>query len=101
MLNIAREDGKIQFVPKIRLLKEPPARKGFLELEKFEELVALLPSHLRPFITFLYYCGVRRNEAAQIEWSQVDLDARLIRLEEEQTKTSEARTIPLPSVLVM
>jgi integrase len=36
----------------------------------------------------------------QIEWSQVDLDARLIRLEPDQTKTSEARVLPLPSVLV-
>ena len=30
MLNIAHEDKKIQFVPKIRLLKNSPARKGFL-----------------------------------------------------------------------
>jgi integrase len=35
----------------------------------------------------------------QIEWNQVDLDARLIRLEEEQTKGEEARTLPLPPVL--
>jgi hypothetical protein len=28
MLNIAHEDKKIQFVPKIRLLKNSPARKG-------------------------------------------------------------------------
>jgi integrase len=101
MLRIAHEDGRIQIVPKIRMLKEPPARKGFLELEKFDELVKLLPSHLRPLITFLYYCGVRIGEALQIEWSQVDLDARLIRLEDDQTKTEEARTVPLPSVLVM
>jgi integrase len=87
--------------PKIRLLKEPSPRKGFLELEKFDELVALLPTHLRPFVTFLYYCGTRRNEAAQIQWSQIDLGARLVRLEPEQTKTCEARTVPLPSVLVM
>jgi integrase len=101
MLKIAHEDGRIQHVPKIRFLKEPPPRRGFLELEKFDELVNLLPTHLRPLITFLYYCGVRVGEALQIEWSQVDLDARLIRLEEEQTKTAEARTVPLPSVLVM
>ena len=101
MLRIAHEDGRIQNVPKIRFLKEPPPRRGFLELEKFDELVNLLPTHLRPLITFLYYCGVRVGEALQIEWSQVDLDARLIRLEEEQTKNAEARTVPLPSVLVM
>jgi integrase len=101
MLRIAHEEGRILFVPKIRLQKEPPARKGFLALEKFEELVGLLPTHLRPLITFLYYCGGRSDEAKQIEWSQVNLDARLIRLEDDQTKTEEARTLPLPSVLVM
>lgn len=101
MLHIAHEDGRIQFVPKIRLLKEPPARNGFLELQKFEELVALLPTHLKPLIIFLYWCGVRVGEALQIEWSQVDLDARLIQLEEEQTKNAEARVVPLPAILVM
>jgi integrase len=101
MLRIAHEDGRIQNVPKIRFLKEPPARKGFLELEKFEELVKLLPTHLRPLINLLYYCGVRVGEALQIEWPQVDLDARLIRLEEDQTKNAEARMVPLPAVLVM
>lgn len=100
MLRIAREDGKIQNVPVIRLLKEPPARRGFLPLDKFEELSKLLPTTLRPLITFLYYCGVRLGEALQIEWSQVDLNARLIRLEDDQTKTGEARIVPLPSVLV-
>jgi integrase len=101
MLNIAHQDGKIQSVPKIRLLKEPPARKGFLPLLKFEELACALPFALRPLITFLYYCGVRLGEALQVEWSQVDLDNRLIRLEDDQTKTGEARVVPLPGVLAM
>jgi integrase len=101
MLHIAHEDGKIQSVPKIRFLKEPPARKGFLELAKFEELSAVLPSYLRPLITLLYYCGTRLGEALQIEWPQVDLQRRLIRLEEEQTKGDEPRIVPMPSVLVM
>lgn len=100
MFHIAREDGKIQVVPKIRLLREPPARRGFLATEKFDELVAALPSHLRPFITFLYYCGVRSGEALQIDWSQVDLNRRLIVLHEEQTKSGDPRVIPLPSVVV-
>lgn len=100
MLNIARTDGKIQFMPIVKLLKEPPARKGFLERNQFEKLLSKLPTHLRPLVTFLYYCGVRVGEAVQIQWSQVDLAAALIRLEVEQTKTSEARTVPLPDVLV-
>jgi integrase len=101
MLRIAHEDGKITRVPKIPFLKEPSARRGFLPLEKFEALSAALPSHLRPLITFLYFCGVRVGEALQIEWPQVDLKRRLIYLEEEQTKNEEPRVVPLPSVLVM
>jgi len=100
MLRIAKRDKKIHDVPYIEFQKEPPARTGFLPLEKFGELVKLLPTHLRPLVTLLYYCGTRIGEALQIEWGQVDLDARLIRLEPEQTKTSEARVLPLPSVLV-
>lgn len=100
MLNIAREDGKISTVPVIRMLKPSPPRKGFLLREQFETLLAKLPDRLRPLITFLYYCGVRLGEAKQIQWSQVDLSAALIRLEDEQTKTGEARTVPLPDVLV-
>lgn len=99
MLRIAHEDGKIQHVPVIRLLKEPPARKGFLPLENFDALLQQLPPTLKPLVAFLYYGGVRIGEALQIEWSQVDLNARLIRLEEEQTKTGKARVVPLPVVL--
>ena len=98
MLRIAHEDGKIQTLPVIRLLKEPPARKGFLELRKFEKLVGLLPTHLRPLITLLYYDGVRLGEALQVEWPQVDLGRRIIRLHE--TKNDEPRIVPLPTILV-
>jgi integrase len=99
-LNILREDGKVAVVPKIRLLKEPKARKGFLEQQKFEELLAALPGYLRPLIALLYWTGVRLGEALQIEWSQVDLSTRTIWLEDEQTKGEEPRVLPLPSVVV-
>ncbi len=100
MMRLAHEEGKIRAVPVIRLLKEPPARKGFVLLDKFKQLVGALPSNLHPLITFLYYCGGRKGEAFQIEWSQVDLKKRTIRLEEDQTKGAEARYAPLPAALV-
>ncbi|MGA8540100.1 MAG: tyrosine-type recombinase/integrase, partial [Terriglobales bacterium] len=99
MLAIAREDNKLQLVPVIRLLKEPRARKGFVTQKQFDELLAALPSHLRPLIQFLYWCGCRLGEARAIQWEQVNLKERLIRLEAEQTKTDEPRVIPLPSVV--
>jgi integrase len=100
MLHIAHEDGKIQVIAKIRFYKANGARKGFLPQDKFAELIGHLPLHLRPLITFLYWCGVRLGEAQQIDWKQVDLDQALVRLEDEQTKSGEARTVPLPDVLV-
>lgn len=48
----------------------------------------------------MYCCAVRLGEAKQIEWSQVDLDAALIRLEQDQTKNGLARIIPIPDVVV-
>jgi integrase len=99
MLRIAHEESKISVMPKINLLKEPPARKGFVEFSQFNRLIGMLPTHLRSYVTFLYYCGGRSGEAKQIEWSQVDLKRRLIRLEDEQTKTGLGRVVPLPSVL--
>ena len=101
MLHIAYEDKKTTTLPVIRLLKEPPSRRGFTELHQFECLVKMLPTHLRPYVTFLYHCGGRSGEAELIEWSQVNLDRRLIRLESEQTKGDTAREVPLPSILVM
>jgi integrase len=100
MLRIAHEDETISRVPKIRLITEPPARKGFVLEEQFNELLELLPTHLRPLILFLYWCGVRKGEALQIQWSQVDLNTRLIWLEPEQTKSKDGRVVPLPGVLV-
>jgi integrase len=100
MLKIAHEDGKLPTLPIIRLLKEPSPRRGFVEVSELEKLVAVLPTHLRSYVTFLYYCGGRSGEAGLIEWPQVDLARRVIRLEDHQTKNEDARYVPLPSRLV-
>jgi len=99
MLMLAHEDGKIQVVPKIRLLPNSPARKGFLAPESFDKLIAKLPVNLKPLVTFLYHSGVRLGEARQIDWSQVQwsdhTDDALVVLEDEQTKNGEPRIIPI------
>jgi integrase len=68
--------------------------------EDFDKLVANLPEHLKPLVTFLYFSGVRLGEARQIEWSQVDLKTPAILLLGEQTKNGEPRIIPLTDALV-
>jgi integrase len=100
MLRLAKKNYNLPFVAAVDLLKPPPPRKGFVSLQDFNRLLGALPPHLRPLVTFLYYSGARKGEACAIKWSQVDLKAALVTLEAEQTKTDEARTIPLPNVLV-
>jgi integrase len=94
MLNLAKQQGKLQVVPFIQFQKEPKARKGFVEVAKFDELLGKLPAHLRPYVMFLYHCGGRRGEAEQLDWAQVDLRRGLILLED--TKNDEDRIVPLP-----
>jgi hypothetical protein len=51
MLKLAKRAKKIHDVPFIEFLKEPSARKGFLTVSEFDELIGLLPTHLRPLVT--------------------------------------------------
>jgi integrase len=82
-------------VPRIQKLEEHNVRKGFFDHEHFLLLRTELPEHLRPVITFAYATGCRKGEILSLLWSQVDLIARVVRLEPGETKNSEARTIPL------
>jgi integrase len=83
-----------------QLLKAPPARTGFLKPRDFQRLLNNIAIDFRPLLVFLYYCGVRVGEAAQVQWSSVDLDKALIVLQEGETKHDEPRVIPIPDVLV-
>jgi integrase len=100
MFSIARREGKLQSVPHVELLKAPPARTGFLKPKDFKKLRHKLPRHLRPLVTFLYFCGVRVGEARQVQWSAVDLKKALIVLREGETKSGEQRIVPIPKALV-
>jgi integrase len=100
MLHLAKKHYNLPFVAPIDLLRPPPPRKGFLSVADFNRLLAALPSNLRPLVTFLYYSGARKGEACAIRRDQIDLKRALVTLDAEQTKTDEARVIPLPDVLV-
>jgi integrase len=60
---------------------------------------AALPEYLRAALTFAYYTGCRRGEILALQWSQVDLKERVVRLEPGTTKNDEARNLPLTTEL--
>jgi integrase len=77
---------KVTRVPKIPKLKTDNVRKGFFEHTQYQAMRSELPEELRPVLTFAYFTGCRRGEILGLRWSQVDLDACMIRLEAGETK---------------
>ena len=98
-LKIAHEDGKLPVLPIIRLHKELPARRGLVELLKFEELIR--PDSLVSLRDLLLLTTAVATAVRLIEWWRVDLGRPLIRLENDQTNNDGDRYLPLPSGLVM
>lgn len=94
--NLAQESGILSNTPlRIRKLAEDNVRKGFFEHAEYTALRATLPREVTPVLTFAYYTGCRKSEILNLRWPQVDLIARMIRLEPGETKNAQARVLPL------
>jgi integrase len=89
----------INRVPHIPRLKENNVRKGFFEHWEFVALKEALPEHLKGFIVFAYRSGWRISEIASLTWSQVDRHEGIVRLEADESKNAEARTLYLDEEL--
>ena len=90
---LAVDDGKLLHRPRIKMLAENNVRQGFFERTEFEDVRKALPTELRGLVTFAYLTGWRvPSEVLTLEWSQVDLEARKVRLEPGTTKNKDGRT---------
>jgi integrase len=63
--------------PKIRFLHEASRRIRWLTREQAERLIAELPEHLAAMARFSLETGLRKSNVTKLEWSQVDLAARV------------------------
>lgn len=82
-------------MPHVPMLKLSNVRKGFFEQAEFDAVVAHLPESLRGPFTLAFYAGWRtKSEVMTLEWSQVDREAKVIRLEVGATKNDEGRVLP-------
>jgi integrase len=101
MFNLGKEGGRVRFLlPTISLTKENNVRKGFLDHDKYQELRGALPEYARTVLVAMYHTGMRIGEVLAIQWDQVDIAEREIRLEPGTTKNDEARTLPLHGELL-
>lgn len=86
--------------PVISALRESNVRTGFFEPGEFQALRDALPEYMRPLVTAAYFTGCRRGELLALQWHQVDLKRKTIRLNPGETKNSEGRVIPLAADLL-
>lgn len=100
MYSLGIQAEKIYRRPHIPMLHENNVRKGFFEYGEFLALREALADYLRPVVTFAYYTGWRKQEILSLRWNQVDLDARIIRLDPGTTKSGEGRTMALDGELL-
>jgi integrase len=76
-----------------RHLREAPPRTAYPSDEQVAQLVAQASPMLGRLIIFLAQTGMRQEEACSLEWGQVSLTRREVRLT--KTKTSAPRVVPL------
>lgn len=86
---------QLMMKPHVEMLAENNVRTGFFEEAEFKAVREQLPAELRGVFTFAYFTGWRaKSEILPLEWSQVDRDAKVIRLNVGTTKNKEGRTLP-------
>ena len=97
MFSYAIREGWLQKNPagQVKLEKENNVRDRVLDPEEFERLQAQCAPHLKAINLMAYQTGMRSGEILGLTWDRVDLKACMIRLRPEDTKTEEARLIPL------
>ena len=76
------------------------ARTRTLSIAEYISLCKHAKAHLKPIIQTLMATGMRPGEVLNLRWDRIDLKDRFIRLKAEDTKTGQARSIPISKALV-
>lgn len=71
----------------------------FLSVEETKRLLEAVDAspntQLGPIIRTLLLTGCRKREILDLQWSEVDLDKKVLKLSSDRTKTAKARMVPL------
>lgn len=93
-----RRDLNLDDLPKIRRVKVAKKNPKFLTEEAIWKVLEAATPRTRWPIQLLAFTGIRKGELAHLEWSDIDFDNRLLRVQAKDRwmpKGNEDRTIPL------
>ncbi len=92
---LAVEKRLLSVPPSIKLPKVQNVRSGFFEDGDLAAVLLELPADARrDVVEFLTRTGWRRNEGLLLQWSSVDRDGEIIRLERARSKSGKPRVFP-------
>lgn len=84
---------------RLRRPRQPKGRTRWLRPDEAERLIVAAAPHLQPIVIFMLYTGARVSEALYLDWREVDLGRRRVRLIE--TKNGRARGVSLHERIVV
>jgi integrase len=90
----------IERVPMFFMFEEPKCRVRWLKADEVARLLDALPEHLRPMAALSFATGLRQSNVKDLKWSQVDLARRVIQIDGDEMKNSNAHGIPLSDAAV-
>lgn len=85
----------IDKAPTLRLYPEAKRRIRWLTPQEAERLIAELPDHLKPVITFALHTGLRRSNVVGLRWDQVDMQRQVAWVHGDEAKAGKAIGVPL------
>lgn len=94
--NLLLRRERITKKPYIKLLQEDNVREGFVEPDKFWDIVDELPDYLIFPAVFMYYTGWRKNEVLNLKWEYVNLAETYVMLPAELSKNKTGRVYYIP-----
>ncbi|MBE0568750.1 MAG: site-specific integrase [Deltaproteobacteria bacterium] len=99
ILKFGVENKYLEEIPRIRRVKIQKISPRFLSAEEIGKVLAAARPDVRPMLQFMIFTGLRKGEVRFLEWSDVDLQHRLVHVRPKESwspKTeSSARTVPL------
>ena len=65
----------------------------------YTAVMSLRHEHVRDYLIFLAFTGLRRNEAATLRWDDIDFESRIFTVRAEIAKNSHQHLLPLSDFL--
>lgn len=94
-LNLAKDRGHVDTVPKLEHKKAPTGRLRWLTPQEWRRLQKQLPPHLKDMAEFAVMTGLRQRNVTHLEWSQVDLKRKTAWIHADQAKARQPIGVPL------